>query len=305
MRAELTMRSGLVFNIQRFSIHDGPGIRTTVFLKGCPLACSWCHNPEGQGRGPELMTIETRCLRCGTCFAACPAANGAPGPLPYRAAACSGCGACIPVCPNGARRIAGARMTVDQVMAGILKDRIFYDESGGGVTLSGGEPLAQSGFLCELLAGCREADVHTALDTCGHAPWDDLAVAIPLVDLVLYDVKFTDGARHQAHTGVSNELILENLARLGRAGVPIWIRIPVLPGLNDDPEELRALAAVAASTPSVRRVNLLPYHRVGTHKFSRVGRRSPLEGVAPPSAERLEDVAAAFAAAGLAVTVGG
>ena len=297
-------QSGLVFDIQRYSIHDGPGIRTTVFMKGCPLDCWWCHNPESQLAEPEIVVGESRCVRCGECLKVCPngrvsGSAGAEGPP------CTLCGACVAACPTGARRLAGERLTVGKVMAEVLKDRIFYEDSGGGATFSGGEPLLQPRFLTRLLEACRGAGLHTAVDTCGFAPWDDLLAVAPLTNLFLYDLKGADSRSHMDHTGVSSALIFDNLRALGAVHNNLWLRVPILPGLNDDDAQLEAMASLAASIAGVRQVNLLPYHQTGMHKFRQLGRAYRLEGLAPPSPERMEEVAARFRAFGLKVRVGG
>ena len=297
-------RSGLVFDIQRYAIHDGPGIRTTVFLKGCPLDCWWCHNPESQSAEPQIVVIEGRCVRCGECLKVCP--NGdARGSVGADGPPCTLCGACVAACPTGARRLAGARMTVGEVLAEVLKDRIFYEDSGGGATFSGGEPLLQPQFLKRLLEACHSAGLRTAVDTCGFAPWDDLRAVAPLTNLFLYDLKGADPQGHIDHTGVSSAPILDNLRALGGIHDNIWIRVPILPGLNDDDAQLDAMAGFAASIAGVRQVNLLPYHQTGIHKFRQLGRAYRLERLAPPSPERMEDVAARFRAFGLQVRVGG
>ncbi|MBM4017818.1 MAG: glycyl-radical enzyme activating protein [Planctomycetes bacterium] len=295
--------SGIVFDIQRYAVHDGPGIRTTVFLKGCPLDCWWCHNPESQSAQPQIVVMEGRCVRCGECVKVCP--QGEAGAAAADRPRCTACGACVAACPAGARRMAGARMTVEEVLAEVLKDRLFYEESGGGATFSGGEPLFQPQFLHGLLQACRSAGLPTAVDTCGFAPWDDLRAVVPLTDLFLYDLKGADEQSHAHHTGVPSGPILDNLRALGAVHDNIWIRIPVLPGINDDDAQVDAMARLAASAGGVRRVNLLPYHKTGVHKFRQLGRAYRLERLAPPSPERMEDVAARFRAFGLRVRVGG
>jgi len=307
------MESGIVFNIQKYSIQDGPGIRTTVFLKGCPLDCWWCHNPESQSSEPEITVIEGRCMRCGECRKVCvrggppqggQAAGGTCGPA-GEPAACTLCGKCVEACPTGARQMVGRRMNAAEVLAEVLKDRVFYEESGGGVTFSGGEPLRQPRFLRALLQACRGAGLHTAVDTCGFAPKEDLLAVAPLADLFLYDLKFMDESRHARYTGASNVSILGNLRALGDIHGNIWIRVPIIPGLNDSARELEALARCAASVPGVRQVNVLPYHGAGAYKSPRVGRAYRLQETAPPSPEYMEDVAARFRGHGLSVRIGG
>jgi pyruvate formate lyase activating enzyme len=294
------MESGLVFDIQRFSIHDGPGIRTTVFLKGCPLDCWWCHNPEGTSAEPQVIVLEGRCIRCGECSRVCPQGDRAGA-----AETCTLCGRCVAACPTGARQMVGRRMTVAEVVAEVLKDRVFYDESGGGATFSGGEPLVQPRFLRALLEACRAAGVRTAVDTCGYGPQEDLLALAPLADLLLWDLKFADEARHVRYTGVSNGPILENLRAVGRAHGHLWIRVPVIPGVNDDAAQLDALARCAASVEGVRQVNVLPYPEGGAAKSPRLGRAYRLDGAAPPAPGRMEEAAAAFARHGLKVKIGG
>ncbi len=301
------MKNGLVFNIQRYSVHDGPGIRTTVFLKGCPLRCAWCHNPEGISPKREIMVIEGRCLGCGECRAVCPRAAEAEGegPLSPRVAECELCGACSAACPVEARRIIGEDMTVDQVMATVLQDRVFYEESGGGVTFSGGEPLMQSEFLYELLSACRLQGLHTAVDTCGMAPKDELLRIASLTDLFLYDLKLIEDTSHREYTGVSNKRILENLLALGKMHSTIWVRIPLIPGVNEHDSALEEAARFAANIPGVRQVNLLPFHATGAKKFERLGRASTASEFCPPQPEAVAKAVKVFENAGLEVRTGG
>jgi pyruvate formate lyase activating enzyme len=305
---------GVVFDIQRFSLHDGPGIRTTVFLKGCPLACAWCHNPEGIAPRPEVLLVKGRCLGCGACGAVCPEAvrtdgvvTGGPGgaAAPLDGARCRRCGACVEACPAGARRKAGREMTATEVVAEVARDRVFYEESGGGATFSGGEPLLQFDFLLELLDGCRAERIHTTLDTCGHAPRAGLLEAAARADLVLYDLKSMDPERHRAATGVDNAGILANLRALADTGTPIWLRVPVIRGFNDDLENALATARLAAPLDSVRRVSLLPYHALGRHKAGAAAPALPSAGFVPPSAACLEALACCYRERGLEVRIGG
>ncbi len=290
---------GRIFDVQRFSVHDGPGIRTTVFLKGCPARCLWCHNPESQSFAPEVLVVETRCVSCGTCKTVCP--HGAPPP---GSGLCTACGACVEECPAGARRLAGRDTTVDEVIEEVLRDRVFYEESGGGVTFSGGEPLAQPEFLRALLEACRDAGIPSAVDTCGFAPRERLLALAPLVDLFLFDVKLVDDARHRDLTGLPIAPILENLQALAAVHGNVWIRIPVVPGHTDAEDDVAATAAMVAGLPGVRQVSLLPYHSTGAAKARRLGREYPLDTLAPPSPERLDALAALFREHGLAVRIG-
>jgi pyruvate formate lyase activating enzyme len=292
--------TGRVFNVQRYSLHDGPGIRTTVFLKGCPARCLWCHNPESQSFAPEVLVVETRCLSCGTCATVCP--HGAPPP---GSGLCTACGACVEACPAGARQLAGRETTVGAVMDEVLRDRIFYEESGGGVTFSGGEPLAQPEFLTALLTACRAAGLHSAVDTCGFSSRERLLALTPLVDLFLFDVKLVDERRHLCLTGLPVAPILGNLRALAAIHANVWIRIPVVPGHTDDEADVAATASLVAGLPGVHRISLLPYHRTGAAKARRLGRDDPLDALHPPPAERLEALAALLRERGLAVQIGG
>ena len=292
--------TGRVFNVQRYSLHDGPGIRTTVFLKGCPARCLWCHNPESQAFGPEVIRVETRCASCGTCETVCP--HGAPPP---GSGQCTACGECVEACPAGARQLVGRETAVDEVMVEVLRDRIFFQDSGGGVTFSGGEPLAQLEFLRALLAAARGHGLHTAVDTCGFAPREDLLGLVPLVDLFLFDVKLIDDARHRELTGLPTGPILDNLRALVEAHPSVWIRVPIVPGHTDDEADVAAIAALVDELPRVRHVSLLPFHATGGAKARRLGRPTPLESLAPPPPERMEALAGLFRDRGLAVSIGG
>jgi pyruvate formate lyase activating enzyme len=298
------MVTGLVSKIQRYGLHDGPGIRTTVFLKGCPLSCRWCHNPENRSFARELVTLETRCVRCGECVKACPEGRRRVDGEPHDPD-CTLRGACVAACPTGALHGVGEPMTTAALLAEIRKDSAFHDESGGGVTFSGGKPFAQPEFLLAMLEACAERGIHTAVDTCGHAPTDQFLAAARWADLFLFDLKVADDARHERLTGVSNGLILHNLDALSRVHTTIWVRIPVVPGVNDDDDGLDALARLAASTPGVAQVNLLPYHRAGVPKFRRLHETYDLPDVAPPTPEAMSRIRDRFAAHGLNVMIGG
>jgi pyruvate formate lyase activating enzyme len=318
---------GLVFDVQRYAIHDGPGIRTTVYLKGCPLVCPWCHNPESQSPEPEILVDGERCIACGACVAACPraevrtGAESAPGgeqdapteaartpatarrlPEPAR---CLRCGRCAEACVTGARRMVGRRVSVEVLLEEILRDRAFFETSGGGVTFSGGEPLLQAGFLVAALEGCRRQGLHTAVDTCGYASPESLDAVAALVDLWLYDLKTLDEARHLSATGVPLAPILENLRRLDAAGARIWVRIPLVPGFNDGGGDLDALGALVASLARTQRVHLLPFHRGAERKRERLGRDGACEQYSQPSPETLEEARQRLSAFGLDVIAGG
>jgi len=297
IRITQAMTSGFIFNIQKYSIHDGPGIRTTVFLKGCPLACWWCHNPEGQAQTSETIKFEGRCIKCGECLQVCKVKTDVRR--------CSRCGACVAVCPAGARQMTGRKMGVDEVVRVVMEDEVFYRESGGGVTFSGGEPLTQGEFLVGLLDACHGRDLHTAVDTCGYVPLDQLLKVAALTDLFLYDLKIMDDARHLEYTGVSNALILDNLRTLSSKHDNIWIRLPIVPGFNDSPGHIEAIADFLVTLSGIRQVNLLPYHEMGLSKGERLGRKSSRERLAPPATSVLEQGAAILRKAGLKALIGG
>ncbi len=301
------MTKGLIFDIRKYSIHDGPGIRTTVFFKGCPLHCLWCHNPEGQSLTPELMVRPGRCLKdCSECLLACEAAalaKVADIPVLDRSK-CTACGKCAEACPTLAVEIVGRRMDISEVMAAIDKDRIFMDESGGGVTFSGGEPLAQPDFLSELLSHCRKKGIHTTVDTCGFAPAAALAKIVDHVDLFLYDLKLMDEEKHKRYTGESSAIILENLARLAQKEKKIIIRLPLVPGVNDDEANLSAIAEFLRSLKTVTEISLLPFHRMGKEKYKGLQKQDASDHLNPPSRERLEKIKSDLESFGFSVRVG-
>jgi pyruvate formate lyase activating enzyme len=297
------LSTGTVFDIRRYAIHDGPGIRTAVFFKGCPLSCAWCHNPEGRLNTPELIFRPNRCILCGDCLDVCPndAVRRQGDGILIDRARCTVSGVCAVVCPAEALEVVGRTMDVARVLAEVERDRAFYEQSGGGVTFTGGEPLAQPDFLLDLLSACRARGIHTVVDTSGFAPWETLDRIHPLVDLFLYDLKLIDDARHRQWTGVSNAGILSNLRRLSAAGSNLRVRIPLVPGVNDDEADLRLTGEFLASLPHVPPVELLPYHAIAAGKYASLGREYTLGDVRSPDPEHIQSCAAILAGYGIRV----
>ncbi len=299
---------GLVSAIRRLAIHDGPGIRTLVFLKGCPLRCAWCAAPETQASHTEILVYPERCLACDRCREVCPEGAILVAPEGKRGidrSRCTRCGECVTECPAGALRMCGEEKTVGQVVAEVERDRVFYQHSGGGVTISGGEPLAQAEFTQALFRALRARGLHTAMETSGLQSWDPFEKTLADLDLLLYDLKLMDPEQHERFTGASNELILENLRRVMACGVPTIVRVPVVPGINDGEENCRAMSRFLRGLGSVRRVDLLPYHRLGEAMYARLGREYGLTGIPLASESQLERWASLLKGAGLAVQIGG
>lgn len=296
--------SGIVFNIQHYCVHDGPGIRTNVFLKGCPLRCLWCANPESNVVKPQLMYQVEKCTGCQACIPACPNQAISPGEnqkTKTNRELCTACGSCAAVCGPKAREIAGKSMTVDEVYKEIAMDKLFYGTSGGGVTLTGGEVLSQPEFAAAILKKCHENQIHTAVETCGYASWDSVKTVMEHVDVVLYDVKHMDSQQHKICTGVGNERILENLERISaELRIPVIARTPIIPGYNDQESNMHAMGEfLSTKIPTCLEVNLLPYHNMGE------GKRQELEAGVPefqthvPSEEEMEHLREIFRRYGL------
>jgi pyruvate formate lyase activating enzyme len=316
--------TGVILNIQRFSIHDGPGIRTTVFFKGCTLRCFWCHNPESIRPQPEIQFFPDRCIGCGECLAVCPqgAHEFEDDHHTYARHACIVCGQCVDVCYAAAVELTGRAMTVDEVMAEVLQDEAFYASSGGGVTLSGGEPVLQRDFAHALLAGCKARGLHTAIETAANCRWEDLAALLPVTDLIMMDVKHMDPNKHKEATGVSNRRILDNARRLASTGKPILFRTPVVPTVNDTPQEIAAIAQFVqglvdlGSRRSVGQTEvnghchgtlpdyeLLPFHRLASDKYRSLDLDYRASRLDPPSQELMAELV--DVASGYGITVRG
>ena len=295
--------TGMIFDIKRFAVHDGPGIRTTVFFKGCPMACKWCHNPESISRGKQIALYAERCIACGNCRSVCPKLADREGLAPniILEGLCDECGLCVATCYAGAVELAGRTVTVDEVVEEVVKDRPFYETSGGGATLSGGEPTAQFEFCVALLAALKDAGLHTALDTCGYLSSDRIETLLPLVDLFLYDLKVISRARHLRWTGADNRICLENLSRLSAAGATLQVRFPAVRGINSSGRELEQLARVVLSLEPAPEVALLPYHRLAASKYKRFRMPFSLEAKREFSQAELDRIRSTLGALGVKV----
>ncbi|MBW1732417.1 MAG: glycyl-radical enzyme activating protein [Deltaproteobacteria bacterium] len=298
---------GTVFNIQKYSLHDGPGIRTTVFLKGCPLSCKWCSNPESQSRHPEIMIFNTRCIGCGGCVEAClhgAIKMGEGRIIGIDREKCDLCYKCTDICPSKALEVTGKIMSVTEVMKVVMQDVLFYANSGGGVTFSGGEPLMQHEFLSSLLKAAKKSQLHTALDTSGSVSWKWINDIMDDVDLVLYDVKHMNPDMHKKWTGVDNRQILENLEELASRKDPkIWIRIPVIPGFNDTRENIGMLKEFLKDIRADK-ISLLPYHTWGVAKYEKLGLKYPLMDTEPMDTERCVWIKSELEECGMEIAIG-
>lgn len=302
--------NGTIFKIERFAVHDGPGIRTVVFMKGCRLRCLWCSSPESQRLSPEMGYDADKCPHCGECVEACSVEaitassnNGVVTDIQR----CDHCGECVAICPAGARKLIGEVVTVEDVLLEIEKDSAFYHRSGGGVTLSGGEPTMQPEFAAGILKGSLQRGFHTAIETCGHVQWEILEKILPYLDLVYIDIKHMSSERHKDLTGVDNDLILENVKRIDKAyaNLPLILRIPVIPGVNDDADNIRKAAEFVGRLGRVERIELLPYHRYGLLMYRVLFRDYTLPKVGVPSEEHLNDLENIIRSYQVPVQIGG
>lgn len=290
---------GTVFNIQKFCVNDGPGIRTVVFLKGCPLRCAWCHNPESHSCPPELLYDASKCVSCGRCAAVCP--NGvhsfdADGKHILDRSRCTACGACADACVPGALEVSGKLMSVDEVMKEVLKDKVFYDNSGGGITLSGGEPLLQFEFSLSLLEAAKQNGLNTCIETCGYASEDKIAKIAAVTDIFLLDWKLSDSLLHKQYTGVDNERIRSNVELLCHIGARIILRCPIIPDVNDNDEHFSGIAELANSYACIEEIQIEPYHSLGIEKYRKVGKVAKLTDTKMPDNSTVEEWIAAIAA---------
>ena len=298
--------TGIIFNIQKFSVHDGPGIRTTVFFKGCPLRCLWCHNPESQNTKKEMLYDRKKCVLCRTCEEVCPekAIRLENDRMVTDMDKCTFCGKCVTYCMYEARDIAGKEYTVDEVVKVVLQDKVFYKQSGGGVTVSGGEPLMQIDFVEELLRRLKEEGIHTAVDTCGAVSFEVLERAAKYTDLFLYDIKLMDDQKHREYIGASNKLINDNLIKLSKIHNNINIRMPIIEGVNADDSHIEEALRLIKDL-NIEKINLLPYHDFAKHKYYKLGLGYESEKMSKPSDEKMNAYKEIFEKAGYKVKIGG
>jgi len=301
MSQDLSAVAGTVFDLDQTAIHDGPGARMNVYFKGCPMRCDWCHSPESQDPWPEIVWYETRCRRCGRCIEVCPSGRRGPdGRAPDGADPCTLCGKCVQVCENGALAICGREATAGEIVAEARKLKPFFRRTGGGVTLTGGEPTAQPDFAFAVAALCKDGSIHVAIETCGSASWSVFEKLLPVVDLFLYDVKHVDGDKHRKHTGAANDGILDNLRRLVSAGGDVVVRVALIPGFNDEESAISRIAGSLARI-GVLRMSLLPFNTATEGKYSWVGREAPWRNTRRQSRDAVDRLRAAVEDVGIEV----
>jgi len=299
--------TGIIFDIKQYALHDGPGIRTTVFLKGCPLCCRWCHNPEGIETSPQILYRKRRCIACGECLLVCPeeALSLTPEGIVTDRVLCNLNGACADICPAEARELVGKTVLPEEILETVKKDIPFYSQSGGGVTFSGGEPLMQPEFLFECLNLCGQEGIHRTVDTSGYAELEIIKQIAMETDLFLYDLKFMDSEKHRHFTGVSNQLILANLKYLARSGARVIVRIPFIPGINDDDENIDLVGMYLRILPEIETVHILPYHGQQENKYARLDVEYKTKDLPLPSREDLSRAKKRLEGFGLNVDIGG
>lgn len=300
------MKKAMIFNIQKFSVHDGPGIRTTVFFKGCPLRCLWCHNPESQNLKQEMLYDREKCVMCGTCEKICPqkAITNVNNSMVTDMSKCDFCGDCVTYCLYEARQIAGKEYTVEEIVKEVVKDKLFYKHSKGGVTLSGGEPLLQIDFVEELLKRLKEENIQTAIDTCGAVSFESLERAAKYADIFLYDLKLMDDEKHKEYIGASNKNIIENLKKLVKIHNNIYIRMPIIEGVNAEVSHIEKVIELIEGL-NIKKVYLLPYHDIAKHKYMKLGRDYEEAKMQVPSDEKMNSFKDMFAKKGYEVKIGG
>ncbi len=300
--------SGVIFNIQKFSVHDGPGIRTTVFMKGCPLNCRWCSNAESMNPEPELGIIRENCNNCGKCLQKCPEnaiSFDDENVIRFNRETCTACGDCLDACPPGALTIYGRRVTVDEVFREVLKDKAFYEGSSGGVTASGGEPLRQADFVAGLFRQCHEVGIGTCLDTCGYAPTENLEKVLAFTDYVLYDIKHMNADAHKQFTGVANDIILHNAEFVAASGATMLCRMPLIKGVNDTEKNIADMAVLVKKLGNNAGIELLPYHRLGIGKYKTLDKTYPGETFQTPDTEDMEKAKKIFEEHDVPCEIGG
>lgn len=302
---------GIILHLEKMALFDGEGMRTVVFLKGCPLRCRWCSTPESQDPAPELGYDPRKCTVCRSCVAVCPreAITVAQDETKVEVdpSACDLCFECVEACPSKARKAYGRRVTARRIVEEVEKDDIFYFHSGGGVTISGGEPLVQAAFVKEILVGCRERGMHTAIETSGYAAWNRLEEVLPFLDTVIVDIKIMDSARHKEFTGQSNELILENIRKIDESEFPLelFIRVPLIPGINDSEEDLLATAEFCKGLRKFKELHILPYHRLGVESYRLLNREYPLDDLQSLDMRDVEEKVERLRREGIPVKIGG